>query len=90
MTRKLTTRQEKVLRRMVSCADHTAPMDRALGKQLVKRGLAMDTGHIYERVEWNRVQARLPLYFLTAKGFKIDSTLWEELGMPEKVRPQKD
>ena len=40
------------------------PMDRALAKQLERRGIVRITEHVYERWAWGKVETRLPVVTL--------------------------
>ena len=86
MTLRLTKRQKLKLRRMHDeYAGYSAPMERRLGQQLVKKGLAFDTRHVSERMEWGRCVARLPVFSLTLEGRVVAARLAAEA---EKVRAQ--
>ena len=73
--RPLTKRQEKALRRAYADSDHALALSRDLANQLVRRGLASLTGQVYERTEWNRVTARLPVVVLTPTGVSVAAEL---------------
>ena len=69
--RPLTEDQQWAMEKMARGHAGTAAISRRIGRQLEQRGLAHYTGHDYERVEWQRVVARLPVYQLTAAGREL-------------------
>ena len=50
---------------------YSCGITRRLGKQLDAKGLVFATGYFYERVEWQRVVSRLPIYALTTAGMEV-------------------
>ncbi len=58
---KMTERQRKAMARLLTATDRCLPMERALAKQLEAKNLVRITEHVYERRQWNRVVARLPI-----------------------------
>jgi len=49
--------------------------EHAVAKRLEKRGLIRIADHKYERIEWNRVVARLSICKLTDKGREVLDSL---------------
>ena len=67
-TRRLTDRQLSALMRISRSAMKSEPIGRDVFRQLLRRGLVLDTMQVWEREEWGKVIARLPVAALTAAG----------------------
>lgn len=61
-------RELSALKRIARSSSGTEPIARDIFRSLLRRGLVYDTMHVYERVEWGRVVARLPIAGITETG----------------------
>lgn len=74
ITTKLTDRQLRTLRQMLRSEigsrtqDIGFPLPRVLCRQLERKGLVCVSEHEFERMEYGKVVARLPVVFLTRLG----------------------
>jgi hypothetical protein len=61
------------LRRAKANHDSTGSAPSGIVNELVRHGLATKTGQVFERVEWMRVTARWPIFYLTVAGVAFDT-----------------
>ena len=66
---RLTDRQVSAMKRLAKTGNEAFCGD--LARQLEKKGLASHHGDYYERVEWNRVVARLRKVSITGRGREV-------------------
>lgn len=80
----LNDRQKKTLRRLArekaraADDDDGSAIDLALAHQLERKGLVM-RHHVFERMEWNKVVARLRVVTLTPEGDRVAALLLAEI-----------
>lgn len=79
----LNDRQKKTLRRLArekarAADDDGSVIDLALAHQLERKGLVM-CHHVFERMEWNKVVARLRVVTLTPEGDRVAALLLAEV-----------
>lgn len=58
---RLTERQRRAVSRLLRAEHGHMPMDRALARQLARRGVVVLTDHVAARTAWGEVVARLPV-----------------------------